>query len=110
MRAIIVSISVAVSVALLVVLFCFNPEGHGFYPRCPLFLLTGWQCAGCGTLRAAHHLLHGHLSQAIALNPLLVVAVPFLAVLALKPAWAYRPVVGWGGVGVVVAYSVLRNL
>jgi len=97
-------------VVLLAVLYRFNPESHGFYPRCPLFMLTGLKCAGCGTLRAAHCVLHGNISQAIAFNPLLVVAVPLLAVLLFKPRWAYNRYVGWGIAILVIAYSIGRNL
>ena len=95
---------------MLAVLYGFNPEAHGFYPRCPLFALTGLQCAGCGTLRALHCMLHGEFSRAFAFNPLLVVAGPALLVLSLKREWCYNRYVGWGVVIIVVVYSVCRNL
>ena len=110
LRTVAVLILVAVFVALLLILYKFNPESYGCYPRCPLFMLTGLQCAGCGTARAAHALIHGNIPRAIAFNPILVVAVPLLLLLLLKPKWAYNRYVGWG-VGVVVfGYSAWRNL
>ena len=93
-----------------VVLYAFSPEAYGFYPRCPLYVLTGLQCAGCGTLRAAHSLLHGDIAQAIAFNPVLVVAAPLMALLLFKPALAYKGYVGWAALIVVIGYSVWRNL
>ena len=93
-----------------VVLYAFNPEAHGFYPRCPLFVLTKLQCAGCGSLRAAHCLLHGDISRAFAFNPILVLAVPLLTLLLFKPALAYKVYLGWAVFAVVVVYSVWRNL
>ena len=114
MRPVIIAISTValfvLAIVLAVVLYRFNPEHYGFFPKCPFFLLTGWQCPGCGTTRAMHHVLHGDFLRAISFNPILTVAVPFLLLLAFKPAWASKPLVGWGCVIVVLAYFLLRNL
>ena len=95
---------------LVAVLYAFNPESHGLYPRCPLFMLTGLQCAGCGTLRALHCLLHGDVARAVSFNPILALGVPLLIVLALRPQWGYNRCLGWGVAVVVIAYSILRNI
>lgn len=103
-----------------VVLFRFDPAQHGFYPRCQLHRLTGLQCPGCGGLRALHALLHGHVMEAVRLNPLFVLALPVIGVwmatwltrrrrnpatrLTLPTAWI------WAGLAVVIAFGVLRNL
>ena len=68
--------AVAVAVVLLRV---FDPATSGIFPPCPVYYLTGWYCPGCGSLRAMHQLLHGHLWAAWAMNPLTVVLMPFLA-------------------------------
>ncbi|MCL1921779.1 MAG: DUF2752 domain-containing protein [Kiritimatiellaeota bacterium] len=94
---------------LLAVLYGFNPESHGFYPRCPLFVLTGWKCAGCGTLRALHCMLRGDLARAFAFNPLFVLSVPVLLVLAVKREWRQNRYVGWGALAVFFVYSICRN-
>lgn len=60
-------------------LYSFNPAQHSFYPRCAFYQLTGWQCPGCGGLRAMHQLLHGHLRTALQLNALAVIALPLAA-------------------------------
>jgi hypothetical protein len=59
-------------------LFFFEPGKSGFFPACPFRLLTGFTCPGCGTTRALHQVLHGHLDAAFTLNPLLLLALPFL--------------------------------
>ena len=46
------------------------------FPPCPLHVLTGWNCPGCGATRAAHELLHGHIRAALQLNAPLVLAGP----------------------------------
>lgn len=41
-------------------------------------MLTGFECPGCGSQRAIHHLLHFDLRGAAAENILLVIAIPYL--------------------------------
>ena len=74
-RILSIGVGVAIVVALLL-LFFFNPETTPIYPRCPSRLLTGYQTAGCGSLRATHALLHGRLLQASHYNPILILAMP----------------------------------
>ena len=62
-----------------VMLRVFDPATSRIFPPCPVRYLTGWYCPGCGSLRAIHHLLHGNLHAAWAMNPLTVVLLPFLA-------------------------------
>jgi len=69
-------LAVAAGVA---VLRMFDPATSGVFPPCPLLALTGWYCPGCGSLRAFHQLLHGNLRNALAMNPLAVLTLPFLA-------------------------------
>jgi hypothetical protein len=65
-------------------LYVFAPEEHSFYPRCIFHSLTGWQCPGCGSLRAMHQLLHGNFANAWQLNPLFVLALPLIGILVLR--------------------------
>jgi hypothetical protein len=55
-----------------------NPDG-GNFPKCPFKWATGYQCPGCGSQRATHHLLNGRFSEAFRLNPLFMVALPYIA-------------------------------
>jgi len=59
-------------------LFIFEPGKSGFFPICPFRFLTGFTCPGCGGTRALHQLLHGNFETAFTLNPLLLIAIPFL--------------------------------
>jgi hypothetical protein len=61
-----------------VYLFLFEPGKSGFFPGCPFRFVTGFTCPGCGTTRALHHILHGHIYTAFTLNPLLLLSIPFL--------------------------------
>ena len=48
-----------------------NPAGIG-QTFCPVALVTGTACPGCGMTRAASHLVRGDFAQAFALHPLVV--------------------------------------
>src|SRR6476660_8733928 len=64
--------------AAIILLRVFDPATAGVFPPCPLRYLTGFYCPGCGSLRAMHALLHGELGRAWAMNPLMIVTLPFV--------------------------------
>lgn len=65
---------------------CLDPSVVPIFPRCPFRLLTGYLCPGCGSQRAIHHLLNLDLTGAWQMNPLFVIALPYLLLgLILKP-------------------------
>lgn len=102
-------------------LYHFPPGETAFYPPCTFHALTGLYCPGCGATRCLAAIVHGDLAQAAAYNPLLVVAMPPLAValfamafrmwtgrrlpLPRLPAWSIYAIF-W----IVVVYAVLRNV
>src|SRR5215203_2998388 len=59
-------------------LFWFEPGKTGFFPICLFRFFTGFTCPGCGSTRAMHQILHGHFLTAFTLNPLFLLAIPFL--------------------------------
>jgi hypothetical protein len=60
-------------------LWFVRPEKDRWLPPCPFHALTGLYCPGCGSLRALHQLVHGHLVAAFRFNPMLVLMLPVLA-------------------------------
>jgi len=64
--------------------FVFEPGKSGFFPICPFRALTGFTCPGCGSTRALHELLHGHVLEAFMLNPLLLLGLPFVLFLFIR--------------------------
>lgn len=104
-----------------IILYCFNPANSQLYPPSPFRALTGFYCPGCGSLRALHQLLHGHFLSALSLNPLMVLALPYLIYsffsytspvilgekipqVYIKSSWI------WLLLKIVLAYWVLRNI
>jgi hypothetical protein len=88
-------------------------------PACPFYALTGLYCPGCGSTRCLHALVHLDLAHAMATNPLLVVALPLLAIMALNAAGLRMRVLApllktladprlW--LWLLLGYAVLRNL
>jgi hypothetical protein len=76
-------VGVLAGVLLLAVLFFFDPATTGFYPPCLFRTILGTQCPGCGSLRAAHQLLHGNIAAAWALNPTMTIVGPLAAAISL---------------------------
>lgn len=102
-----------------------DPNQPGHYPLCPLKYVTGWDCPGCGGLRATHDLLHGDVVRAADHNLMVVVMIPVVVaflILWLVRSWTGRPEIGsaflkrWGrplGIAAAIAvvlFTVLRNV
>ena len=75
-----------------VCLYVLEPGKSALFPVCPFRALTGFTCPGCGSTRGMHQLLHGNLLAAFELNPLLLLALPFL-IYALV-SYSYRVMTG----------------
>ena len=68
-------------VVLTIVYYRVSPTTSVFFPKCAFLMLTGLKCPGCGSQRAVHALLHADLASAFAHNALLVLSLPYLALL-----------------------------
>jgi hypothetical protein len=104
-----------------VMLRVFNPATVWFFPPCPFRLLTGYLCPGCGTLRALHQLLNGHLAAAFRLNPLMLLLLPCVGYSAASsaleiafgrtlPQVFLRPVYIWMLLAIIVLFWIGRNI
>jgi hypothetical protein len=92
------------------ILYTFPPATTPYYPRCVFHAATGLSCPGCGTTRALHHLLHGRIGEAFAMNALLFALLPAGLVVWLKPAVLRSASFAWGSFVVLVAWWVGRNV
>ena len=109
-------------VVILAVLTLVDPAQSIWIPKCPVKLLTGLQCPGCGFQRAAHALLHGDVLGALRFNWFLLYAVPYLLVLIAERfflrgkwqlkirQWAEDNRVVWSYVVVYFVWFVVRNI
>jgi Protein of unknown function (DUF2752) len=102
-------------------LYWLPPGLYNFYPRCPVFELTHWQCPGCGMTRALAALLHGEFALSWHYNPLALLLLPWLGIYFAAGYWqAIRhgewvmprppgPVLG-GLLASIAVFSVARNI
>jgi len=84
MRRSAIIIAIIVTVVLLglgCIYYQLDPSQSGVFPRCPFLSLTGFKCPGCGSQRAIHALLHGDVGAAFGHNAMLLIALPWIAVL-----------------------------
>lgn len=97
-----------------------DPNEAGHYPVCPLLHYTGVYCPGCGGLRGAYALVHGHLGESLRCN---AAAVAGYAVFAIVwTLWFTRALRGrrfapalpprglYALCGLLLAFTVVRNL
>lgn len=94
-----------------------DPESSPFFPKCLFFSLTGLKCPGCGSQRAIHQLLNGHLLKALQYNALIVAAIPYvlagcLFFLCNRNLYDrfYREKAAWVVLILIVLFWGLRNI
>ncbi len=110
---------IAVAIGVVAVYAVFDPN-EVYFPKCPVKLLTGLDCPGCGSQRALHALLHGDVAAAVGFNALLVAAIPLLTLLTvaeMAPVRLQRLRYFLNSRGfilsvlaVIVAWTVARNI
>lgn len=102
------------------VYFFVDPAESHLAPKCIVRTLTGYDCPSCGGQRALHALLNGRVGEAIMFNPFLVLAVPYVLLLAYsllsRSGFAKRvgrvvrhPIAIWGYVALYFLWWVVRN-
>ncbi len=105
------------------VVYNVDPTKPSLLPGCPLYLLTGIWCPGCGATRSLHSLLTGDVASFFTYNPLFAVALPLVVFLLARfivrllrgraptaPLATMSPGAGWTVLAVFVTYFVLRNV
>ena len=76
-----------VIVVLLCVTYYFvNPSVQSHVIKCPWFFCTGTLCPACGSQRALHALVHGHILEALSYNYFFVISIPY-ALVAVLVSW-----------------------
>ncbi len=104
-------------------LYHYSPtdSANYFYPGCTFNQLTGLHCPGCGATRCCYALVHGDLEQAFAWNPLFVLMLPIMVLVAIRSAytmWTGRRIFhfrtpGWATkllVGALIGFWIGRNI
>lgn len=110
---------IIIGAALLLLYALVDPATH-LFPRCVIKSITGIDCPGCGSQRAAHALLHGDIVAAWSYNAFMVTAIPIVALMLLAQAMPRRlqrlhralnsPAVIWTWFIVIIAWWIGRNI
>ena len=103
-----------------VVYAIFDPEETVWMPQCPIYMLSGFKCPGCGSQRAVHALLQGDFGNALSANALLIFMIPFLMVTGYVelnkrryPVFyskLFSPVIIYLILGLILGWTLLRNI
>ncbi|PCE64889.1 hypothetical protein B7P33_06920 [Sediminicola luteus] len=118
-------ISYLIGVLLIIVVplyFYADPaDFDGWFPKCPVYQATGIYCAGCGSQRAIHDLLHFRIVDSISHNVLIIPA--FLIILyhyyqkfqekrngSPKPNFLYHPKAPMIIFVIIMVFMILRNI
>lgn len=118
------SLIVVVGVALLLVLgfiyYALDPAASQLFPRCTFLTLTGYKCPGCGSQRAIHALLNGNVVEAFRYNAMMLISIPFIALLLFGETQRTRnprlylrmntPLLVWLFLAVILGWWILRNI
>lgn len=103
-------------------LYRFDPGNSMYAPKCTFYYLTGLYCPGCGSQRALHALLHGHIGAAFGYNPLLILMLPYLLLglfvniytylTGIPVRWTifYNRYIIWIIFGIITIFWILKNV
>ncbi|MCM1483065.1 MAG: DUF2752 domain-containing protein [Muribaculaceae bacterium] len=83
-------VAIGLCAAAVLALYAFVDPATHLFPRCIFKSLTGLDCPGCGSQRAVHALLTGHIADAWRFNAMLVASLPVLAVMLVAGAMRRR--------------------
>lgn len=113
-------LALGIIAVLAVVYSLFDPAETLWMPKCPVHVLLGLDCPGCGSQRAIHALLHGDLKAATDANALILFFLPVVAVMAVGELYRNRwprfykalmhPAVIFGLLGIVLTWTIVRNI
>ena len=109
-----------ISLALVIALAIY-PRLGALLPECPVHKYLGILCPGCGGTRALIALLHGRIHDALGLNAVFVLLLPFAiwfgaesygrAVRPVHFEWPRVPgALAYGLGAVAIAFAVVRNM
>lgn len=107
---------------LCVTYYFVNPSSTSHLIQCPWRMCTGTLCPACGSQRALHAIMHGHLLEALRYNYFFVISIPY-ALVAVLVSWynvnhsldwlkrlAFHPYVLYAYIVAFMAWWILRNL
>ena len=110
-----------IGIVLFVVIYKFFNPNQYFFPKCPVHLITGLYCPGCGSQRSLHAFLNFHILEAFSTNllvGLLITATSFDILFYFLKLEKLRPVnflktnryISIVVLYLVIVFTILRNI
>ena len=93
-------------IGVLIMIYYFTMHGI-FHAFCPVLLVTGFPCPGCGTNRAILLLLYGQFERALNLNPMAVGWMLLGIWIFIKRYWQGKKITGLKQAGTFLAVSMI---
>ena len=101
--------------------FFYSPSSIDVFPKCPFYLATDLYCPGCGSQRAIHQILNGHILEGFRHNWLLLLvflvlgyqAIVFVLNKLVRPIQKnilHRPMTTYAILIFVILFWILRNI
>jgi hypothetical protein len=117
----VVALEVVFGLVVIAILYFVDPSGPSLYPACPFHALTGLHCPLCGSTRALHQFLHGHIGAAVSLNAAVVLGAPLVVSWYLwigvrqwrnlpAPSMRQRSRLVWALLAMLALFGIARNL
>ena len=119
-RTLVVLLIIAVLMVFGIIYYILDPTSSALFPQCGFLSLTRYKCPGCGSQRAIHALLNGHVVEAFKYNAMLFISIPWLAVCIYaetqrvrnprRYARLHSDVLIWLFLAMVLLWWLLRNI
>lgn len=105
-----------------IIYYFVSPMASGHPVQCPWRLLTGTLCPACGSQRALHALMHGHVLQALSYNYFFILSIPYALAAVLVSwynvnhsldwlkRWVFHRYTLYAYVGLFITWWIIRNV
>lgn len=85
-----IALAVILLLSLIYIYTAVSPSDSELFPKCPTLMYLGFECPGCGSQRAIHHILNLEIFEAMKMNALAVFTIPYLLVWAVFKLYFMR--------------------
>ncbi len=121
LKRLLIALSLLVLGVIMVFYFNYNPSDYNLFPKCPFYTMTGLYCPGCGSQRAIHQILHGHILKGLSHNFLIILLIFVLscdAIILLMNSILkrklknilHKPIITYLILALVILFWFLRNI
>lgn len=76
-----ITIAIILAITTFIIIYTtIDPSDKIYFPKCMFKMLTGYNCPGCGSQRAFHHLFNGEFTAAFIQNPVMWIVLTYISI------------------------------